>query len=33
MTAMPLLIGVLCVMAIAYRFYSAFLAATSRHAR
>src|SRR3954465_10388094 len=27
MTAMPLLIGVLCVMAIAYRYYSAFLAA------
>jgi carbon starvation protein len=27
MTAMPLMIGVLCVMAIAYRYYSAFLAA------
>src|SRR5215217_5891758 len=27
MTAMPLLLGVLCVMAIAYRYYSAFLAA------
>src|SRR5579864_7578337 len=27
MTAMPLMIGVLCAMAIAYRFYSAFLAA------
>src|SRR3954469_6160491 len=27
MTAMPVLIGVLCIMAIAYRFYSAFLAA------
>src|SRR5665213_4175834 len=27
MTAMPLVIGVLCVMAIAYRYYSAFLAA------
>src|SRR4051812_2269844 len=27
MTAMPLLIGVLCVLAIAYRYYSAFLAA------
>src|SRR5476649_1500243 len=27
MTAMPLMIGALCVMAIAYRYYSAFLAA------
>src|SRR6185312_5083998 len=27
MTAMPLLLGVLCVLAIAYRYYSAFLAA------
>ena len=27
MTAMPVMIGVLCVMAIAYRYYSAFLAA------
>ncbi len=27
MTAMPLLLGVLCLMAIAYRYYSAFLAA------
>jgi carbon starvation protein len=27
MTAMPLMIGVLCVMAIAYRYYSAFVAA------
>src|SRR3954463_13612435 len=27
MTAMPLMIAVLCVMAIAYRYYSAFLAA------
>ncbi|MGH7176542.1 MAG: carbon starvation CstA family protein, partial [Tepidisphaeraceae bacterium] len=27
MSAMPLMIGVLCVMAIAYRYYSAFLAA------
>jgi carbon starvation protein len=27
MTAMPLMIGVLCLMAIAYRYYSAFLAA------
>src|SRR5436190_19870106 len=27
MTAMPLLIGVLCLLAIAYRYYSAFLAA------
>jgi carbon starvation protein len=27
MTAMPLMIGVLCAMAIAYRYYSAFLAA------
>src|SRR5215217_2548313 len=27
MTAMPLMLGVLCVMAIAYRYYSAFLAA------
>lgn len=27
MSAMPLLLGVLCVMAIAYRYYSAFLAA------
>ncbi len=27
MSAMPLLIGVLCVMAVAYRYYSAFLAA------
>src|SRR3954451_2335215 len=27
MTAMPVMIAVLCVMAIAYRFYSAFLAA------
>src|SRR5215217_3090956 len=27
MTAMPLLVGVLCIMAIAYRYYSAFLAA------
>src|SRR3954468_10564020 len=27
MTAMPLMLGVLCVLAIAYRFYSAFLAA------
>src|SRR6188474_1341370 len=27
MSAMPLMIGVLCLMAIAYRYYSAFLAA------
>src|SRR3954451_19121678 len=27
MTAMPLMVGVLCLMAIAYRYYSAFLAA------
>src|ERR687898_447781 len=27
MTAMPVMVGVLCVMAIAYRYYSAFLAA------
>src|SRR5436190_906315 len=27
MTAMPVMIGVLCAMAIAYRYYSAFLAA------
>src|SRR5260221_12897317 len=27
MTAMPLMIGVLCAMAIAYRYYSAFIAA------
>ena len=27
MSAMPVMIGVLCVMAIAYRYYSAFLAA------
>ncbi|MGN6506057.1 MAG: carbon starvation CstA family protein, partial [Tepidisphaeraceae bacterium] len=27
MHAMPLLIGILCVFAIAYRYYSAFLAA------
>src|SRR3954466_686299 len=27
MTAIPLLLGVLCLMAIAYRYYSAFLAA------
>jgi len=27
MTAMPLMVGVLCAMAIAYRYYSAFLAA------
>src|SRR3954454_1053840 len=27
MTAMPVMIGVLCLMAIAYRYYSAFLAA------
>src|ERR1700693_1548611 len=27
MTAMPIMIAVLCVMAIAYRYYSAFLAA------
>src|SRR6201994_1175864 len=27
MTAMPVMIAVLCVMAIAYRYYSAFLAA------
>ncbi len=27
MTAMPIMVGVLCVMAIAYRYYSAFLAA------
>src|SRR5882757_9105014 len=27
MHAMPLLLGILCVMAIAYRYYSAFLAA------
>ena len=27
MTAMPVMIGVLCTMAIAYRYYSAFLAA------
>src|SRR6201994_4370517 len=27
MSAMPLLLGILCLMAIAYRYYSAFLAA------
>jgi len=27
MTAMPLMVGVLCAMAIAYRYYSAFLTA------
>ena len=27
MTAMPVMVGVLCLMAIAYRYYSAFLAA------
>src|SRR5947208_13198996 len=27
MSAMPLMLGVLCLMAIAYRYYSAFLAA------
>src|SRR3954467_9071652 len=27
MTAMPIMLGVLCVLAIAYRYYSAFLAA------
>src|SRR5512132_385045 len=27
MSAMPIMIGVLCLMAIAYRYYSAFLAA------
>src|SRR5579862_7040756 len=27
MTAMPVMIGVLCLLAIAYRYYSAFLAA------
>src|SRR4051794_41664901 len=27
MTAMPLMLGVLCLMAIAYRYYSAFVAA------
>lgn len=27
MFAMPLMLGILCVMAIAYRYYSAFLAA------
>src|SRR5206468_10129092 len=27
MTAMPVMLGVLCLMAIAYRYYSAFLAA------
>src|SRR4051794_10882373 len=27
MTAMPLMLGVLCLMAIAYRYYSAFIAA------
>src|ERR1700761_1359928 len=27
MSAMPLLVGILCLMAIAYRYYSAFLAA------
>src|SRR3954469_13004452 len=27
MSAMPIMIGVLCLMAVAYRYYSAFLAA------
>ena len=27
MSAMPLMVAILCVMAIAYRYYSAFLAA------
>ena len=38
--AMPVMLGVLCVLAVAYRYYSAFLAAkvaalddTPRHAR